>query len=277
MPLVPEFLGGRSPPDLYQAYIEPAFVPWTEALIELVEPRGRMIDIACGTGLVSRMAAGHPQVEAIEAIDVAAPMVTKAKSLAGDAADKVRFVEASALNLPFSDTTFDCALCQQGLQFFPDKLAGMREAHRVLKPGARAGFSIWCSAKDGLPLFEAFEDVVASELGEDLVPFGPFSYGDQQVIADMASEAGFTIVSLEAESRLSAFPDPRTFVLFDLAFLGRPAPDGTLQPILDFEDPASDEVIERIIAHVQREAAPYLQSDGTLLAPMKANVLLVEA
>ena len=277
MPLVPDFLAGRTPPDLYHAYLEPAFEPWAHAMLEQIEPRGKVIDIACGTGLVSRLAASRTEVDHIEAIDVAPPMIAKARELAGNTATKVRYTEASALDLPFGDDTFDCALCQQGLQFFPDKAAGLREARRVLKPGARGVFSTWCFTKDGLPVFEAFEDIIASEVGSGLVPFGPFAFGDRHAIARLADEAGFRTLSLDAETRLSPLPDIRTFVLFDLAFLGRPAADGTLQPILDFTDPANDPLIESLIAQMETATEAFRQPDGSLLAPMRAHLLMVEA
>ncbi len=277
MPIVPEFLAGRTPPDLYHAYLEPAFEPWAHALLDKLEPAGRMLDLACGTGLLSRIGAAHSEVTQIEAVDVAPPMIDKAKTLGSAAADKTTFAIAGAESLPFEDATFDCAVCQQGLQFFPQKLAALREVRRVLKPGGRAAFSTWCYAKDGNPVFEAFEDIIAHELGGDLVPFGPLSFGDRHEIARLADEAGFTTISLEAETCISPLPDARTFVLFDLAFLGRPASDGTLQPILDFADPANDTVIASIIRQMEEQTAQYRQEDGSIHAPMRAHILITES
>ncbi|NVE95078.1 class I SAM-dependent methyltransferase [Altererythrobacter lutimaris] len=277
MPLVPEFLAGRTPPDLYGQYLEPAFEPWVEALLDYAGPHGRVIDIACGTGIVSRFLARLDQVEQIDAIDVAPAMIAKARSMSSNSSPKISFIEASALSLPFADDTFDAALCQQGLQFFPDKLAGLREARRVLKPGARAAFSIWCNARDGLPVFDAFERAISDALGSDLVPFGPFSFGDRDEISSLAEAAGFKSTSIEVQSRLSPLPDIRTFVLFDIAFLGRPAPDGTLQPIMDFANPASDDVILALIDRMEKDCAAYCEPDGSLLAPMRAHILIAEA
>ncbi len=277
MPIVPEFLAGRTPPDLYHAYLEPAFEPWAHALLDKLGPAGRMLDLACGTGLLSRTAVARNEMTRIEAVDVAPPMIDKARALSSAAAGKTTFTVAGAEVLPFEDGAFDCSVCQQGLQFFPDKLAALREVRRVLRPGARAAFSTWCYAKDGNPVFEAFEDIIARELGDDLVPFGPLSFGDKGEIARLADEAGFTIVSLEAETRISPLPDARTFVLFDLAFLGRPAADGTLQPILDFADPANDAVIESIIGQMEEQTAQFRLDDGSIHAPMRAHVLIAES
>ncbi|MEM8724094.1 MAG: hypothetical protein AAGE86_01090, partial [Pseudomonadota bacterium] len=108
-------------------------------------------------------------------------------------------------------------------------------------------------------------------------PFGPLLFGDRSEIASLADDAGFKTISLEPEARISPLPDVRTFVLFDLAFLGRPAPDGTLQPILDFDDPANDDVIEAIIDQMEEQTARFRQTDGSLHAPMRAHVLLIES
>ncbi len=277
MPLVPEFLAGRTPPDLYHTYLGPAFEPWAKALLATLQPHGRMLDLACGTGLVSRLAADLPDVIEVEAVDVAAPMIAKAQALDRRVEGRVNFSIASALNLPFEADSFDCAACQQGLQFFPDKLEALMELRRVLKPGARAAISTWCGTADGIPVFGAFESIVADELGEDLVPFGPFALGDRDTIVRLATDAGFEVISLEAESRRSLLPDPRTLVLFDLAFLGRPAADGTLQPILDFGDPGNDLVIEAMIGRMETATKEFRQEDGSLLTPMRAHVLVIEA
>lgn len=277
MPVIPDFLSGRTPPDLYHAYLSPAFERWAVEMLEEVRPSGRVLDIACGTGVVSRLAAREPAAEIVEAIDVAPPMIDKAKSLGNGTGDRINYSVASALELPFEDESFATAYCQQGLQFFPDRPKALREARRVLQPGGRAAFATWCYARDGNPVFEALEHIVAEVLGSDLVPFGPFAFGEREVIAELAEEAGFKVQSLEKRTLDSPLADVRTFVLFDVSFLGRPAANGTLQPIMDFEDPANDAVIEGMISRLTEATAQFVQDDGSLLAPMAAHLLVVEA
>lgn len=275
MPLVPDFLAGRTPPDLYHAYLSPAFERWAVDMLGILKPNGRVLDIACGTGVVSRLAAKDQTVDLVEAIDVAPPMIDKAVSLGGGVGDCINYSVASAIELPFEDECFATAYCQQGLQFFPDRPKALHEARRVLQPGGKAAFATWCYARDGNPVFEAFEQIIADALGSDLVPFGPFAFGEREVIEELADEAGFRIELLEKRTLNSPLPDIRTFVLFDVSFLGRPAADGTLQPIMDFEDPANDAVIEDMISRLAESTAQFVQEDGTLLAPMTSHLLVV--
>ncbi len=277
MSLITDFVAGRTPPDLYEAYlVEGLFTPWAEVLIDTVKPAGQCLDIACGTGIVSRKLSELSQVTDVKAIDVAPPMIDKAVALqkAKDWAAKVDFQVASALELPFDASSFDAIFCQQGLQFFPDKPAALREAARVLKSDGVMIFGVWTSAHDGNPVFGAFENIIAEHLGEDLIPFGPFSFGKQESLRNVAEEAGVRIESLERHELIASLPDVRTLVLFDMLFLGRPAPDGSLQPVVDPQDPDGDAIIEQIIDQLSQETASYLGTYGSLKAPTTALIMV---
>lgn len=277
MPLITDFVAGRKPPDLYEAYlVEGLFAPWAELLIDIVQPAGQCLDIACGTGIVSRKLSELSSVTEVKAIDVAAPMVEKAVELqkTENWAAKVDFQVASALDLPFDTNRFDAVFCQQGLQFFPDKSAALREAARVLKPDGAMIFGVWTAAHDGNPVFGAFENVVAEHLGDDLVPFGPFSFGNQENLRKIAEEAGIRIESLERHELIASLPDIRTLVLFDMLFLGRPAPDGSLQPVIDPKDPDGDAIVEKIIDQLSQATNAYPGTDGSLKAPTTAHIMV---
>jgi len=277
MPLITDFVADRALPDLYETYlVEGLFAPWAEVLIDTVQPAGQCLDIACGTGIVSRKLSDLSQVTGVKAIDVAPPMIDKAVALQKekDWAAKVDFQVASALELPFDANSFDAIFCQQGLQFFPDKPAALREAARVLKPDGSMIFGVWTSAHDGNPVFGAFENIVAEYLGQDLVPFGPFSFGNEESLRNVAEEAGVRIESLVRHELITSLPDVRTLVLFDMLFLGRPAPDGSLQPVIDPKDPDGDAIIEQIIDQLSQETDSYLGTDGSLKAPTTAHIMV---
>jgi ubiquinone/menaquinone biosynthesis C-methylase UbiE len=277
MPLITDFVADRALPDLYETYlVEGLFAPWAEVLIDTVQPAGQCLDIACGTGIVSRKLSDLSQVTGVKAIDVAPPMIDKAVALQKekDWAAKVDFQVASALELPFEENSFDGIFCQQGLQFFPDKPAALRESARVLKPNGAMIFGVWTSAHDGNPVFGAFENIVAEHLGQDLVPFGPFSFGNEGSLRNVAEEAGVRIERLERHELIASLPDVRTLVLFDMLFLGRPAPDGSLQPVIDPKDPDGDAIIEQIIDQLSQETDSYLGTDGSLKAPTTAHIMV---
>ena len=275
MALIEEFVADRSPPQLYQAYLAPLFETWSDALVAALPPIGRVLDVACGTGIVSRKIARQPGVERVVAIDIALPMVEAARAYTNADAN-IEFHQASAEQMPFESNSFEAAYCQHGLQFFPDKVLALNELGRLLKSGGRAAIAVWTSARDGNPVFAAFEQVVAEELGSDLVPFGPFSFGDATQVEAVADKSDLTLVSLEKQERPSLLPDARTLVLFDLLFLGRPDPDGSMHPLFDPSDATKDSQIESIIARLTQATAQFRQSDGRLLAPSTAHVLVLE-
>lgn len=279
MTLISDFVDGRSPPQLYETYLSPGlFQPWADELLALEKPYGACLDIGCGTGVVSRKLAPIDAVDMITAIDVAEPMVTLAKSIAdaNGLGERIDFRVASALELPFAENRFTRAYCQQALQFFPDKVQGLREAKRVLQPGGRLTAAVWTAAGDGNPVFAAFESIVARTFGDDLIPFGPFSFGNADALRSVIEEAGLTVRSLEPRTLHNCLPDVTSFVLFDLLFLGRPDADGVLQPIIAADDPAGDEPVAELIQAMKEEVAEFVQPDGTLLAPMTAHVFVAQ-
>lgn len=280
MSLISDFIANRTPPDLYETYLSDGlFMPWADALIEAVDARGECLDIACGTGVVSRKLSDLPQVDSLSAIDVAPPMIAKAEALQQEKgyAPRAVFELASALDLPFDDNMFDVALCQQGLQFFPDKVLALREAARVLKPGGYFGGAIWTLAHDGNPVFGVFEDILARNIGNDIVPIAPFSFGDPDEIQTIAEQAGLDVEAVERREMVTTLPAVRDFVLFDVIFLGRPGADGTLQPVIDPQDDAADELVETIIAEMTDAVRQYVQDDNRLKSLTTAHFLIARS
>src|SRR5262245_2757037 len=130
-----QFVG--SVPENYERYLVPTiFGPWALDLVELARPGERVLDIACGTGIVARTAARRVGSGGkVVGVDVSAPMLDAARAAAAGEGLSIEWREGNAMTLPFSDTEFDLVLCQQGFQFFPDRSASLREMHRVLRPG----------------------------------------------------------------------------------------------------------------------------------------------
>lgn len=276
MTKIEDFVAGRSPPELYETYLRPGlFQPWADELAALASPGQKCLDIACGTGVVARSLTARWSNEiSIAAIDIAAPMIVEAKKRTPAGAVDYRVAAADAL--PFEDSLFDIAFCQQGLQFIPDKEKALSEAARCLKKGGRLAISVWAPVEDGAPVFDAFSRSIANRLGEDLAPIGPFSFGGKDRLDALAKGAGFTIETLETRTKEACLPSIEDLVLFDVLFLGRPTDDGEMQPVLAPEDPASDRMVTKIIEDMTEALGEYIQPDGRLRAPISAHFLLAQ-
>ena len=136
-----------SAPELYQRYLVPAVTAlWAADLLARICLRSgeRVLDVACGTGVVARGAAeqvgasGH-----VAAIDVNAAMLEVARRIDPPAGAPIAWQQASALDLPYDDGSFDVVLCQLGLQFFPGPGAALGQMRRVLVARGRLGLSVY--------------------------------------------------------------------------------------------------------------------------------------
>lgn len=123
--------------------------PWAPSLVDAVQlAQGeRVLDLACGTGVVARTAAQRVGRQgSVTGIDLNPGMISVARSLPAPVGALIEWLEGSALAIPIPDASVDVVLCQQGLQFFPDKACALREMRRVLDLGGRLALSVWSGA-----------------------------------------------------------------------------------------------------------------------------------
>jgi ubiquinone/menaquinone biosynthesis C-methylase UbiE len=128
-----------SVPKAYDEFFVPRlFEPWAKLLLEKVKLQSGevVLDIATGPGTVARLAAvGVGPSGRVVATDIAPLMldIARAKPVLAGAAP-IEYLESPATPLAVSGNVFDVVICQQGLQFFPDRLGALREMRRALKP-----------------------------------------------------------------------------------------------------------------------------------------------
>jgi ubiquinone/menaquinone biosynthesis C-methylase UbiE len=225
-----------SGPELYQRYmVGPIFGPWAAELLAdgTPSPGERVLDVACGTGAVTRLAAervgtaGH-----VVGLDISPGMLAMARSLS---APWIEWHESSATTLPLPDGAFDLVVCQQGLQFFPDRPAALREMRRVLAAGGRVALSIFCASAGHDVLTAAVAPHVGVEAARLLLE--PFNLADRAEIEALLVGAGFKDVTIRRVARVARFPVADHFIETQLA--GRPAnavaalPDAARKALLD--------------------------------------------
>lgn len=190
-----------SVPENYDRYLGPLlFREYAEAMAARLQPAPgmRTLETACGTGIVTEQLLARLAGQGnLVASDLNEPMLAYAAAkLSG--AEAVAWKEADATNLPFEDRSFDAVVCQFGLMFFPDKLAGVREAFRVLKPGGQFFVSVWDRLDDN-PVQRITHDTVATFFPSDPPQFYtiPSSLHDVAVVRGFLESAGFEDIHWE--------------------------------------------------------------------------------
>jgi len=146
-------------PALYDRHLGPLlFTPYGKDLARRLTGRtaGSILETAAGSGRVTQELAQAlpPEVELI-ATDLNQAMVDFAQARRG--LKRVAWRQADATQLPFDDARFDAVVCQFGVMFFPDRVAGYREARRVLKAGGSFVFNVWDSLAEN-PVSAAVND-----------------------------------------------------------------------------------------------------------------------
>lgn len=209
----------HSTPELYDRYMGPLlFEPYAKVVAgraALLQP-DRILEIAAGTGIVTRaLHLAVPQAQII-ATDVNPVMLeVAAQNLRSD---RVSFQPADAQDLPFDDESFDLAVCQFGVMFYPDKVRAHQEARRVLRSNGHYLLVSFDRLERNLVPHVA-KTAVAALFAEDPPAYmerGPFSYTDPAVIERDLLAAGFTRIQLETvalTTRVSARPAAQGLVL----------------------------------------------------------------
>ena len=203
-----------SVPENYERYLVPSiFAPWAADLVESATllPGERVLDVACGTGIVARFAARKlGNTGSVTGLDLSAPMLAVARAAATAEGLVVEWREGSAGELPFSDAVFDVVFCQQSFQFFPDKPSALREINRVLRPSGRLVLSVWgpIERSPGFAvLTEALTHHVSPAAGL-LLASGPFGLGDAEELRALIAGAGFKDISVRPAVKTLRYPYP---------------------------------------------------------------------
>ena len=250
MATFPSGLFTSSLPELYERFlVEPLFRPFAEELLNRASLRhhDRLLDVACGSGIVARLAqqliGDHGR---IVGVDASPGMLGIARAVA----PAIDWREGDAARLPVADDhSFDLVTCHQGLQFFSDKAAAIREIRRVLAPSGRVAIGTWRPIEE-FPLIRDLQRVAERHVGP--ISDQRHSLGDAAAIRTLLADGGFRTIHVETvvrRIRMSSSPD--VFARLNaMAVVGMSAAAKTM----------TDEQRAEVIAAVSADSVEALQS-----------------
>ena len=188
-----------SVPRNYDTYMGPVLLnPYAIDLAGRIRRHGktRVLELAAGTGIVTRYLLQALPYADIAATDISEDMMNIAKETI--ASPKLNWANVDMAAIPFANDSFDLIVCQFGLMFVPDKQKALREMHRVLKPNGQLLFNTWGNISEN-PMWQISFGLFKQVFGEMPMPMqqSPFALSDLEEVNELLTEANFTILKAE--------------------------------------------------------------------------------
>lgn len=248
--------------EAYEAQFVPAlFAPWAESLVEaaVIAPGQRVLDVACGTGVVARAAAERMGGEGeIVGLDLNEAMLAVAQRIRPD----LRWRQGDAEQLPFPDGSFDVVLCQAALMFFPDAAQALHEMARVVTAEGTVAVQVW-DRREAQPAYLPFIDVAARHAGPEAISLLStyFVRGDLEELTALTWSAGLNVTATSTASTTLRFGSVDELVTTEVQST-------------PLAERVSEEVIRRIIEDSREALASFLTEDGELEIPLRGHIVI---
>jgi ubiquinone/menaquinone biosynthesis C-methylase UbiE len=248
----------------YERILAAAFGPWAEGLVALADVKEgeRVLDLACGTGIVARNAAKRAGAAGkVVGVDINDNMLTVARIASGERPIEWRL--ANAVELPFADESFDAVCCEQGMQFVSDPAKGVGEMFRVLARGGRAAVSV-CRSLEHCPPYAALGDVLDTlSPTAGAIMRSPFCRWNVGAFRRLFSDAGFENIDVRIEVAALRYNSCDDFLAREAACSPLSETIRTLQP----------ERRRQLVEALESRLREYLDNAG-LVCPIQSYVAL---
>ncbi len=247
--------------EAYESSFVPAlFEPWARILVDAAGVRAgdRVLDVACGTGIVARVAAERAgPVGSVIGLDRNPAMLEVAQRIGPD----IEWREGDASGLPFLARSFDVVLCQAALMFFPEPTGALREMARAVKDDGTVAIQVWDRLQDQ-PAYRPFIDAAARSAGPDAMDLlgSYFSRGDLSELRDLLRVTGLWPTAIQTLATDLRFGSVDAFVMTEV----RSTPLG---------ERLSPDVLTTIIEDAREALRTFTAPDGTLGIPIRGHVI----
>jgi ubiquinone/menaquinone biosynthesis C-methylase UbiE len=203
--------------EVYESKFVPAlFADWAPHVVDMgdVAAGQSVLDVACGTGIVSRTAAQRVGPDGrVVGVDRNQAMLTVAERVSPG----VELRRADVAALPFDPATFDVVLCQMALMFFADRQAAVREMGRVAKPQGTVVIMV-PSRLDAQPAYKPLVDLAADHAGPEAVAMlsAYWACGDLDELLHTVRAAGLEVLSSRTRMGTARFASIDEFVAVEV-------------------------------------------------------------
>lgn len=247
--------------EVYDEFFLPAlFQEWTGRVVGAahIEPGHRVLDVACGTGVLTLEAAGRVGPGgSVVGLDINEGMLAVARKKS----PAIEWRHGQAESLAFPDDHFDAVISQFGLMFFEDRRAAIEEMTRVLRPGGRLAIAVWDSL-DNTPGYAAVTNLLQRLFGDQAADAlrAPYSLGDKRVLRALFQNVGLDDVRIKTDRGTARFPSVQSWMYTDVK-------GWTLADLLD------DDQFDLLRREAERELRPFVDEDGAVSFSAPAHIV----
>jgi SAM-dependent methyltransferase len=250
------------PAAVYEECFVPAlFAPWAERVADAaaLAPGERVLDVACGTGVLARAAARRTSPGGtVTGVDINQGMLAVARRIAPEIDWRLGRAEA----LPFESGVFDVVVSQFGMMFFEDRAAAAREMLRVLRPGGRLAIAVW-DALERIPAYPEIVEMLRQHFDEQTANLlrVPFSLGSAEELDSLFAGAGAGGIRIQMQRDKGRFASIRSWMSTDI------------RGWIEFSRPVSDAELESLVRDAEKRLAAFVTPGGAVEFEMQAHVL----
>lgn len=251
----------QSAAEVYDTFFVPAlFATWPEYVAKAaqIQPRQKVLDVACGTGVLAcKIAEKTGAPRNITGLDINPQML----SVAQQKSPLIDWKQGAAENLPFDDNIFDAVVCQFGLMFFADQFKAINEMVRVLRPNQHLAIVVWASLEDtpgywkltGL-LNELFGPEVANSIRV------PYNLGDKEHLSTLFNHPNLTNIKIDTPINTANFPSLEAWLFTEIK-------GWVLADVL------SDAQFDILLNEAQTKLKEFVKDDGAVRFDVPAHIV----
>ncbi len=244
-----------------QKFVPALFGQWAPYLIDAAEiaPGQAVLDVACGTGIVARAVAERVGATGrVAGVDLNEGMLAVARRIRPE----IEWHRGDAADLPFPDASFDAALCQAALMYFPDRVRALAEMARVVRRAGIVAVQVWASL-EVQPGYRTFAEIAARHAGPEALDLigSYFSLGDLDSTLELFADAGLGVSGTRTRTGAVRFGSIDEYVRAEI--------EST--PLVERLD---EDVYGRIVEESCEALASFVADEGKAEIPISGHLIV---